>query len=82
MALLPDNKNPKPVQQAAPQPKRKGTGFTNLQRILQASQGSKLGQTIKHNKFNLVFNPLKNNLKKKLKLKGLGQKKTLNEQKM
>lgn len=28
------------------QPKRKGTGFTNLQRILQASQGSKLGQTI------------------------------------
>ena len=46
MALLPDNKNPKPVQQAAPQPKRKGTGFTNLQRILQASQGSKLGQTI------------------------------------
>jgi hypothetical protein len=28
------------------QPKRKGTGFTNLSRILQASQGSKLGQTI------------------------------------
>lgn len=28
------------------QPKKKGTGFTNLQRVMQASQGSKLGQTI------------------------------------
>lgn len=32
--------------QQTQQPKRKGTGFTNLQRVLQASQGSKLGQTI------------------------------------
>jgi len=45
MAILPDNKNPQPVQQTPSQPKRKGTGFTNLSRILQASQGSKLGQT-------------------------------------
>ena len=28
------------------QPQRKGTGFTNLARVMQASQGSKLGQTI------------------------------------
>jgi hypothetical protein len=32
--------------QQSPQPKRKGTGFTNLARILQASQGSKLGQAV------------------------------------
>jgi hypothetical protein len=32
--------------QQTQQPKRKGTGFTNLQRVMQASQGSKLGQTI------------------------------------
>ena len=32
--------------QQSTQPKRKGTGFTNLARILQASQGSKLGQAV------------------------------------
>jgi len=46
MALLPDNKKPQPTSVSPVKPQRKGTGFTNLARVMQASQGSKLGQTI------------------------------------
>lgn len=41
-----NNKLVPPGMQSTQQPQRKGTGFTNLSRILQASQGSKLGQTV------------------------------------
>jgi len=46
MALLPDDKKPQPSSVSPVKPQRKGTGFTNLARVMQASQGSKLGQTI------------------------------------
>ena len=45
MAVL-DNKKPQPTSVSPVKPQRKGTGFTNLARVMQASQGSKLGQTI------------------------------------
>ena len=45
MAVL-DNKKPQPTSVSQVKPQRKGTGFTNLARVMQASQGSKLGQTI------------------------------------
>jgi hypothetical protein len=35
-----------PVTSAQPAPQRKGTGFTNLNRIMQANQGNKLGSTV------------------------------------
>jgi hypothetical protein len=45
MAVL-DNKKPQPTSVSPVKPQRKGTGFTNLARIMQANQGSRLGQTI------------------------------------
>jgi hypothetical protein len=54
MALLPQNEDDEKKAQAgavgpvpiAKQPQKKGTGFTNLNRIMQANQGNRLGQTV------------------------------------
>jgi len=58
MALLPEDEKKKqeqaqagqaPAGQPVPainQPQKKGTGFTNLNRIMQANQGNRLGQTV------------------------------------
>ena len=53
MALLPEDEQKKNATTAAvgpvpvaKQPQKKGTGFTNLNRIMQANQGNRLGQTV------------------------------------
>lgn len=53
MALLPEDEQKKNAEAnavgpipVAKQPQKKGTGFTNLNRIMQANQGNRLGQTV------------------------------------
>lgn len=48
MALTIDNKSKMPSEQAT-KPSRLGSGFTNLQRLMQANRDNRLGQTIGQN---------------------------------